>query len=504
MRENVKVRPGRVIVSLSLVVLLTSTVGRAVGDVPLIAAIRAGNASEVRSLLQKKVDVNAAEGDGATALFWAVHLDDLPTTDLLLKAGAKVNVADDTGVTPLYLSCLNRHAAMVERLLAAGANANASLLNGETPLMMCARAGDAASVRALLHHGAQVNAKENVHDQTALMWAASEKRPEVVKVLLEVGADINAKSRAYPRTVTGEETQRAGREELNYTVVRGGSTPLLFAAREGDVESARLLLDAGANVNDKLPDGTTALIEAAYSGQGAVGKLLLDRGADPNDAEIGYTALHTAVLRGDVDLVKALLAHKANPNAKLTRATQTKRANGHEFEMLAPMLGSTPYMLAAQYLENDMMRALAAARADTRLPKNDGMTPLMLAVGMMASTSVDRRSHRTLDGAKIETEDQVLEGVKTALSLGADINAVNQQGDTALHSAAAQGFNRVIQLLADSGAALSVKNKRGQTPLSVATRGPQGRGVAAALDPDQPASISLKSTIDLLKKLGAE
>jgi ankyrin repeat protein len=490
------------VVALSLV-LLSSALVLAAGDSPLIAAIRAGKTDSVRLLLQQKVDVNAPQADGATALHWAVHLDDLATADLLLKAGAKVNAADDTGVTPLYLSCMNRHAAMVDRLLAAGANPNAALLSGETVLMMCARAGDPASVKALLLHGAQVNAKEKFHDQTALMWAASEKRPEVVKMLIEVGADLNARSRAYPRIVTGEETQRAGREELNYTIVRGGSTPLLFAAREGDVESARLLIEAGAKVNDKLPDGTTALIEAAHSGQGAVARMLLDKGADPNDNEIGYTALHAAVLRGDLDLVRALLAHKANPNIVLTKATQTKRANGHEFEMLAPMLGSTPYMLAAQYLENDMMRALAAAGADTRLRKKDGMTPLMLSVGMMASTQVDRRSHRVLDGARIEDESQVLEGVKTALSLGADINAVNQQGDTALHSAAAQGFSRVVQLLVDNGAALSVKNKRGLTPLSLAVRGAaQGRSAATELEPGQ--SDSLQSTADLLKKLGAE
>jgi ankyrin repeat protein len=221
--------------------------------------------------------------------------------------------------------------------------------------------------------------------------------------------------------------------------------------------------------------------------------LLLEKGADPDNADIGYTALHAAVLRGDLTLVKALLGHHANPNLVLTKATQTKRANGHEFEMLAPMLGSTPYLLACQYLETEMMRALAASGADTRLSKKDGMTPLMLAAGMMASTQVDRRDHRTLDGAKIEGEDQVLEGVKTALALGADVNAVNQLGDTALHSAAAQGFSRVVQLLADHGASLSVKNKRGLTPLAAMLGGSGGRGRGA-----------LQSTVDLLKKLGAE
>jgi ankyrin repeat protein len=479
-----------------------SAVASAAGEPPLVAAVRAGNLEAVRALLRNHADVNASQGDGATALHWAAHLDDLAATDLLIRAGARVNTADDTGITPLYLACMNRDAALVERLLAAGANPNLALLSGETPLMMCSRAGDPASVKALLVHGADVNAKEKMHHQTALMWAASEKRPEVVKELLEVGADINARSVAYPRIVTGLETQRAGREELNYTILRGGSTALLFAAREGDVESAKLLLAAGANVNDTLPDGTTALIEAAHSGQGAVAAFLLEKGADPDNTDIGYAALHAAVLRGDLTLVKALLAHHANPNLLLTKATQTKRANGHEFEMLAPMLGSTPYLLASQYLETGMMRALAEAGADTRLPKKDGMTPLMLAVGMMASTQVDRRDHRTLDGAKIEDEDQVLEGVKTALALGADVNAVDQLGNTALHPAAAQGFNRVVQLLADNGASLSVKNKRGLTPLAAILGGSGGARGAVAIDPAHPNP--LQSTVDLLKKLGAE
>jgi ankyrin repeat protein len=471
----------------------------AAGDPPLIAAIRAGK--PVRALLQQKVDVNATQGDGATALHWAVHLDDLSTVDQLIKAGAKVNAADDTGVTPLYLSCMNRHTAVVERLLAGGANPNLALLNGETPLMMCSRAGDPASVKALLLHGAQVNAREKVHDQTSLMWAASEKRPEVVKVLLEVGADINARSKLYPQLVTGEETQRAGKEELSYTHMRGGSTALLLAAREGDVESAKLLLDAGANVNDALPDGATALVEAIHSGQSAVAALLLDRGADPNNGEVGYTSLHAAVLRGDLDMVKALLAHGARPDAVVTKGMSTRRANGHDFLILFPLLGSTPYMLASQYLETQMMQVLQANGANTRLPKKDGTTALMLAVGMEASNQTNRRGQRVLDGARVEDEGRVLEGVTTALKLGADVNAVNQQGDTAMHSAAAQGFYRVIQLLADNGASVAVKNKRGLTPLAVATAagGPVRPAAVGDIEPDAPASR--QSTIDLLEKL---
>src|SRR2546421_7018463 len=171
---------------------------------------------------------------------------------------------------------------MVERLLAAGADARATLLNGETALMTCARAGDARAVKALLAHGADVNAKEHEHQQTALMWAVSQRHPDVVRLLIDARAEVRARSLSYAQTVVGEQTQRAGREELNYTVLRGGATPLLFAARVGDAESARLLLAAGAGANDSQPDGVSALVLAAHSGHGPVGALLLERGANPN------------------------------------------------------------------------------------------------------------------------------------------------------------------------------------------------------------------------------
>ena len=493
------VRPRTTAFAALLVAVLASAIIVAATTDDLINAVREGNIEAARALLKQRVDVNAPQGDGATALHWAVQLDDLNTVEFLLRAGARADAANDTGVTPLYLACMNRNAVLVEKLLAAGANPNAALLKGETVLMMCARSGNAAAVKALLIRGADVNATEAQHSQNALMWAVAQRRPEVVKVLLEAGANFRARSRAYPQIVTGEETQRAGREELNYTVFRGGSTPLLFAARSGDVESARLLLNAGADPNEALPDGASALIVAAHSGNGAVGALLLEHGADPNSAAIGYTPLHAAVLRGDLALVKALLKHGANPNRSITRGTPSRRANGHQFELLGPLFGATPYAQAAQYLEIEMMRALAAAGAETRKPKADGTTPLMLAVGMLASTAVDRRSHRVLDGAKVEVESDVLPAVAAAIELGSDINAVNAQGETALHSAAAQGFSQVVLLLAEKGSDLNVRNKRGQTPLTAAITAAQLRAV-----PGEPASVkSLQATIDQLRKLGA-
>jgi uncharacterized protein len=470
----------------------------AAGDLRLIDAVKSKNADAVRSLLKQRVDVNAPQGDGATALHWAVHLDDSTTADLLIHAGARLNAADDTGVTPIFLACTNRNAAMVEKLLTAGANPNAALLNGETVLMTCARTGEPGAVKALLARGANVNAKESSHDQTALMWAAAQKHAQVVGALVAHGADVRARSRAYTQTVTSEVTQRAGREELNYTVPRGGSTPLLFAARAGDVESARILLAAGADVNDALPNGTSALVEAAHSGHEAVGVLLLDKGADANGAAVGYTALHAAVLRGGLDLVKALLAHGANPNAPITKGTPVRR-NSEDFELPATLVGATPYLLAAKFLEVDIMRALMAGGADPRLPMKTGATPLMAAAGLGASAQADRRGLSVIDGGKLEDERRALEAVTVAFNAGSDVNAVNQAGDTALHGAAALGYNIVVQFLADHGADLNVKNKRGQTPLA-AIAGRKGEGVTAA---DRANQSPRQSTVDLLRKLGA-
>ena len=262
------------------VVLLSQAGVFAAADVRLIKAIRAKDVATVRTLLKQRVDVNAPEGDGTTALHWAAHVDDLAIADLLIKAGARAAVANENGFTPLHVACINRNGVMVERLLAAKADANATSINGETVLMTCARAGDARGVKALLVKGARVNVKETSHDQTALMWAAAQRHPDVTGLLIEAGAEINARSRTFPQTVVGEQTQRFGREELNYTVPRGGSTPLLFAARSGDAASVRLLLAAGASANNQLPEGMSALVVAAHSGHTEVGLLLLEKGAD--------------------------------------------------------------------------------------------------------------------------------------------------------------------------------------------------------------------------------
>jgi len=296
------------------------------------------------------------------------------------------------------------------------------------------------------------------------------------------------------QTVTSEVTQRRGREELNYIVPRGGSTPLLFAARSGDADSARVLLEAHANVNDALPNGMTALVEAAHSGHEDVGILLLEKGADPDAAGVGYTALHAAVLRSATRLANALLAHGANPNLRMTKGTPVRR-NSEDFELPATLIGATPYFLAAKFLEPDIMRALAAAGADVRLSMKSGDTPLMAASGMGASPQTDRRGLSVLDGGRIEDERRVVDSVSVAIANGADVNATNQAGDTAVHAAALLGYDSVLKQLAGAGAKFDVRNGRGLTALEQIA----AKSGAALRSPDRVNLGPRQSTVDLLR-----
>ena len=470
---------------------------------PLVDAVTAKDMAALRELLRNGVDVNAPAGDGATPLHWAVYGDDPAIVSLLVRAGAKVNVANDLGITPLYLASANGNAVIVRELLAAGARPDAASATGVTPLMEAARNSGVEVVQALLDRGAAVNVAEESRGQTALMWAAARQHPDVVRVLLDHRADVQARTHVRRLSVMLDRGPRRSVKTAMQDarqIEAGGSTALMFAALAGDAESARLLLVRGANANDSAADGTSPLIAAAFAGHPTVVQVLLDARADPNLTGVGYSALHAAVLRGDLASVRALLAKGADANARLTGGSPVRRF-GSQWALPSTLRGATPLMVAAVYLEVDIIRALLAAGATPSLGLPNGTTPILAAAGAALETEARpsdlvRWNVVDADSPVIpRAEPDVLEATRLLLDAGANVNDASETGDTALHAAAATGLTTVIQLLADRGATLEVRNKSGQTPLALTIpRQREGRS---------PAAPGFKAAEDLLRKLGA-
>ena len=480
----------------ALLIVISASARRSVADtgLPLIEAVKSGDAGRLRALLGPGVDVNVAQGDGATALHWAAHRNDLTAADLLIGAGANVNAANDLGATPIWLASINGSAPMIERLLEAGAKPNVSLASGETPLMAAARSGSVKGVQALLRQHAEINARERLRGQTALMWAVEEQHADVARTLIEHGADISARSSVWHQL---ENTAGNANPVGDFEMAHGGSTPLHLAARQGDVVTARVLLDAGANVNDTAAAGVSALVIAAHSNHGALAGYLLSRGADPNAAGAGYTALHAAVLRGNLELVKALLAKGADPNAPVLHGTAGRRFSA-DYSLRYQMIGTNAFWLAARLGEPAIMRALAQSGANALVVSGNGTTALKAAVGSVRPFDENRQGRYGVPAVEHSEEERVaLEAARIAVEMGVEVNAVDAAGDSALHDAARQRFNTVIQFLADKGSDLNVRNKKKQTPL----------GVAGTQKPDAPPgseSVNGQSTIELLKQIGAK
>lgn len=422
-------------------------------DKSLIDAAKSGDMAAVRRVLAERPDVNAAAGDGTTALHWASDRDDLEVVDLLVRAGANVNAANDLGATPLWTASLNGNAAVVRRLLEAGANPNIPLLRGETPLMVAARTGNPAVVEQLLVRGAHVHARA-ARGQTALMWAVAQRHAAVVKVLLAHGADVHARSDVWSQVMA---VPPHGRLEYNREIPHGGDTPLMFAARVGDLASAQLLVAAGANVNDQEAWGVSATVLAAHSGFTDVVAFLLEKGADPNAAKAGFTALHIAIMRRDEKMAAALLARGADVNARLQTWTPTRRSS-KDFNFGPELVGATPFWLAARFSQPSVMRLLLKHGADPlfvhRVTYRAGegaelrteiTTTLMAAAGMGGGTT-------WVQPARGERETLALEAVKLALELGVDVNAANANGRTALDAARASKYETVVAFLLEKGA----------------------------------------------------
>jgi len=459
-------QPRRLILAF-LLTLLAVTPTALAGDLRLVEAARNQDQQQIRTLLNQHTDVNVRSEDGSTALLWAAHWNDLQTGDLLVRAGADANTANDFRMTPLSQACTNGSARFIELLLNAGANPDTPIATGETPLMTCARTGNADAVTMLLVHGADVNGKEPTQNQTAVMWAAAEQHPKILQALIAAKADVRAHTKQ-------------------------GFTALHFAARLGDLESTRILLDAGVDVNVRAqPDagsrqesrgvradmtfpGSTPLFVATVRGHVPLALFLLDHGADPNVMDAGFTPLFWAAgswenglanpVYGFVDpiggiadreaklkLVRALLAHGADPNLQMTVRPPTFGGTGTGG--YNDSVGATAFVVAANAADVEMMRLLLAAGANPHLLTKTNSNALLAATGLNRGI-----------GEIIDNEDQALEAVKFLLDLGVDAKAVTTFNENALYGPGYRGWNRMLELLIEKGADVNLVNKAGVTP----------------------------------------
>lgn len=457
----------QLIILISAVTLFSGAVAER-GMPPLVEAAKEGDWSHLRQLLGEGAPVDTLYGDGSAALHWASYHDNLEIVALLLDEGANVNSTTDLGVTPLWLAAENGNAAVVEKLLAAGADANVALLSGETVLMTATLAGNAEVVTQLLAAGAQPN-HSVVRGQTALMWAAGRGFSDVVATLIDYGADVHARSESRTQYVKTEKPQDSP-PDYKVWVEDGGNTPLMFAARSGDLRSVQLLLEAGSDVNELSAFGTSPAIMAAHSGNSATLSAILDAGADPDSAVGGHTALHVAVLRGNNDAVKALLDHGANVNAKVERATPTRRQS-EDYHFHETFVGATPLWLAARFLEPTIMATLLASGADPLVVNNvrypaltrDGqptvteegdISVLMAAIGMgnrrlAVSWGTQERRAGRIDK---DIEELVYSAASLAIEAGAPIDLTDASKQSALSTAKARRYESVVRLLIEAGA----------------------------------------------------
>jgi uncharacterized protein len=447
--------------------ILGAVLWSCVGAIPLAGAesrladaVENSDQAALRALLKQSADVNAAQADGMTPLHWAAYRDDFDSAQALIQAGANVRATNRYGVTPLSLACQNGSALIVELLLERGADPNTTVRGGETVLMTAARTGKPGPVKALLKRGAEVNAKER-RGQTALMWAAAEGHTEVVGLLIQAGANLPA------------------------TLEDSGFNAFFFAVRDGRAHTVKAFLKAGVDVNGTMQPrrvtgkgarkGTSALALAVENGHFNLALDLLDAGADPNDQRSGFTPLHVLTWvrkpqRGEDDgdpapmgsgnlnslqFIRELVKRGADVNARLSNG----RGGLGKFNMK----GVTPFFMASATADIAYMKLLVELGANPAMTNVDGCTPLMAACGI----GVGSAAANEVAGE----EPEVLEAAQYLLKLGADINAVDANGETAMHGAALKNLPKVVQFLADNGAKVEVWNRKdsfGSTPLMFA------------------------------------
>ena len=476
--------------------------GVLIGAMPAFAGAAGSEAADaaqrkdlaaLRAMLSKRVNVNAPQADGTTALHSAAHYNDVEAVQLLLKAGANPSTTNRFGASPLSAAATSGNAALVKVLLDAGADAKSvSTLDGETVLMIAARSGSAETVRLLLDRGADVNARERYKGQTALMWAASERHAPIVKLLLERGADWRVRS--FDRETRPPKLSAASSIS---PIPRGGFTALMFTAREGDLDAARIMLDAGVDINHGDVDNVTPLVAAIMNKRYTLATFLIDRGADVNVVDAGgRTALYAMIdIRNEdwtampnrpledqlpsLDVVKALIDRGAKLDVPLTRPLTVR--SGMDFGDNTLGAGATPLMRAARAGDHAVIRLLLEKGVNAKAVTKQGNSALMFAAGIGYRDKNTRGS-----------ESDALESVKVLMAAGLDITQTNTTGENALHGAALRGADTIVQFLVDQGMDVNATSKQGYTPLDVA----MGKTIVLQLPVPQ------ESTVALLKKLG--
>jgi ankyrin repeat protein len=462
-----------------------------------MTALRAGLAASLLLLLSGHVAAQQPAddpADGTTPLHWAVYNNDVQAVNKLLATGAHVNARNDYGSTPLSEAAVVGNVEVIRKLLAAGADVESANADGMTALMIIARTSNVEAAKLLLKRGAKVNTRERWREQTALMWAAAEGQPAMVKLLLQHGAEVDARSLVndWERQVTAEPRKQARPS--------GGFTPLLYAARRGCAECARLLLDGGANVNLTDPDRVTPLLLATINLNFDTAAVLVRRGADVNKWDTwGRAPLYAAVDVNTVptggradrpsldrttgtELIEMLLKASANPNMQLKLFPPYRSLRDDRGADGLLTVGTTPLVRAAKAGDTAAIRLLLQYGANLELPTINGITPLLAAAGN-GSSALDTRG-------RYKTEADAVESVKLLLAAGASINARDRNGQTALHGAAGQGWNSLVAALADSGIDLFAKDARGRTAADL-TRGEASTSGRAAGGQARPETEAL-------------
>jgi ankyrin repeat protein len=492
-------------VGLSLLVY-ASISSAAEGDARLAEAARREDRAAIRTLLAQKAEVNAPLADGSTALHWAVQADDLESVNLLLDAGANVKLANRYGVTPLHVATSNGNSAILARLLRAGADPDARDASGETLLMVAVRSGNLDSVASLVERGASVNAADTTTKQTPLMWAVRANQMAAAKLLIEHGARVDAATRV--GTTPPWTPPNAGGGSHGLGIIRGGwpergsraavpgaMTALLYAARDGHLQLARLLLDSKADVNLAEANAISPLLMAITNDHMDVARLLVERGADVNAADFwGRTPLFSAVeirnrdyTRGNehgidraaaLEMVTLLLDRGANPNARTREIPPIRRWVTSLGDLTwINMIGQTPFIRASMSGDITAMRLLLARGADPKITTVGGTTALVTAAG----------GNVAVQQSFVESRESSMQAVRLCLELGIDVNAANETGFTAVMGAANKGWDDILDVLLQAGGRLDVGDAQGRTPL----RWAKGEFIALHPPEEKPATVAL-------------